>query len=158
MAVIKIVTRIDAPIERVFDLARSIDAHQKSTSQTSEKAIAGRTSGLISLNEEVTWQARHFGIKQKLSVKITKYERPYCFQDVMTKGAFSKMIHDHIFQSEDGKTVMEDIFEFHAPFGLLGKLVEKLFLTDYMRKFLIIRNTELKELAESDQWQKFLTA
>lgn len=40
--------------EVVFDLCRSIDLHLISTSKTNEKAIAGKTSGLINLNETVT--------------------------------------------------------------------------------------------------------
>ena len=38
---------IKASIEIVFDLSRSIDLHILSTEQTNEKAIAGKTSGLI---------------------------------------------------------------------------------------------------------------
>ncbi len=49
MPLIELSTGIRAPIERVFDLARSIDAHVASTGQTRERAVAGRTSGLIEL-------------------------------------------------------------------------------------------------------------
>ncbi|RYF13850.1 MAG: cell division protein, partial [Flavobacteriales bacterium] len=34
-------TTINAPIQLVFDCARSIDIHQLSTAKTNEKAIAG---------------------------------------------------------------------------------------------------------------------
>ena len=66
MPVIELTTYIEAPIERVFDLARSVDAHTASTSQSKERAVAGRTSGLIEQDETVTWEATHFGIKQSL--------------------------------------------------------------------------------------------
>ena len=46
---IRLETQIDAPQERVFDLARSIDAHLASTEGTRERAIGGRTSGLIEM-------------------------------------------------------------------------------------------------------------
>jgi hypothetical protein len=55
MPVIELSTVIRAPRERVFDLARSIDAHQDSTGGTGERAVAGVTKGLIGMNEEVTW-------------------------------------------------------------------------------------------------------
>ena len=61
MPEIKLQTYINADIQVVFDLARSIDLHTISTAHPHEKAIAGKTSGLISLGEEVTWKARHFG-------------------------------------------------------------------------------------------------
>ena len=55
-------TLIRAPIDRCFDLERSIDLHTKTTQRTGERAIAGVTSGLINLDEEVTWSARHLGV------------------------------------------------------------------------------------------------
>ena len=76
MPIVQLRTEIAAPLERVFDLARSIDAHQESAVGTQERAIAGVTHGLIELGDEVTWEARHFGIRQTLKVRITGFERP----------------------------------------------------------------------------------
>src|ERR1700733_5245418 len=97
MVIVRLTTSIAAPPERVFDLARSIDAHQQSAEGTRERAIAGVTQGLIAMGDEVTWEARHFGIKQKLTVRITGFERPHRFQDSMVSGAFKSMRHDHEF-------------------------------------------------------------
>ena len=97
MATIILQTDIAAPRERVFDLARSIDAHQDTAAATGERAVAGVTSGLLGLDEEVTWQAKHFGVVQKLRVKMTLFERPSHFRDVMLEGAFRSMQHDHSF-------------------------------------------------------------
>lgn len=159
MPLIVLETRIRAPRERVFDLARSIDAHQASTPGTSERAVAGATSGLIGLGDEVTWRARHFGVTQHLTVRITELDRPLHFQDVMLRGAFARMRHDHEF-SEDklapGTTLMTDRFDFSAPLGPLGRLAETLFLTRYLRRFLLQRNALLKHYAESDKWRRFL--
>ena len=156
MAVIELETVIDAPKERVFDLARSIDAHQDSTEGTHERAVAGVTSGLLGPNEEVTWEARHLGVTQRLRVKMTKFDRPHYFQDVMLEGAFSRMQHDHRFDERDGKTVMTDRFEFTSPLGVLGQLVDRVFLTSYMRRFIVKRNVLLKQTAESSGWKRYL--
>lgn len=156
MPVIHLETVIAAPRERVFDLARSIDAHQDSTEDTQERAVAGVTSGLLGPEEEVTWEARHLGITQRLRVKITQFDRPRHFQDVMLKGAFSRMQHDHVFEDRKGMTVMIDRFEFQSPLGWLGHAVDWVFLTGYMRRFLIKRNAILKQTAESDTWKKYL--
>ena len=156
MAQIHLETLIDAPIERVFDLARSIDLHKLSMIETKEEAIAGRTTGLINLNESVTWKAIHFGIYQKLSVIITKFERPNLFVDRMIKGAFSSMEHTHKFEVIGTQTKMIDLFNFKAPLGFLGQVVEVLFLKAYMTKFLLIRNKKLKEIAETDEWKQLL--
>ena len=149
MPVIELSTVIRAPVELVFDLARSIDAHQDSTGGTEERAVAGVTKGLIGMDGEVTWEARHFGVKQRLSVRVTAFDRPNHFRDVMISGAFASMVHDHLFNEHPDGTLMKDRFEFISPFGYVGRIVDWLFLTSYMRRFLIRRNVVLKQFAES---------
>ena len=156
MPLIELETQIDAPIDRVFDLARSIDAHMASTEGTRERAVAGRTTGLIENGEMVTWEARHFGITQRLSVRITAFDRPYMFSDEMLSGAFSEMRHTHRFIETDSQTVMKDEFYFSAPLGILGRIAEQLFLTRYMKAFLSKRAIALKSLAESTEWPRYM--
>lgn len=100
MPIIKIEIKIDAPIERVFDLARCIDLHTESMSSSKEKAIVGKTKGLIDIDETVTWEAVHFGVKQKLTSKIMIFERPHRFRDSMIKGAFKRFDHDHFLKQK----------------------------------------------------------
>jgi len=148
MPLIHLTTPIKAPIQVVFDLARNIDFHQESASKSREKAIGGRTTGLIELGETVVWQAVHFGIKQKLSTKITAMNAPRSFRDEMVFGAFKSLKHEHIFIEEDGMTKMIDLFHFEAPLGILGRLANVLFLKRYMKNFLLERNQALKAKAE----------
>ncbi len=140
----------------MFDLARCIDAHQDSTEGTHERAVAGVTSGLIGLNDEVTWEARHLGVTQRLTVRVTAFDRPSHFQDIMIKGAFKRMKHDHNFLEHLSGTLMIDRFEFQSPFGILGSIVDRIFLAGYLRRFLVRRNSVLKKLAESDAWRRYL--
>lgn len=146
---IQLSTSIAAPPERVFDLARSIDAHQQSVEGTHERAVAGVTHGLIGMGEEVTWEARHLGVKQRLTVRITGFERPWRFQDCMVSGAFKSMKHDHEFVAQPPGTLMVDRFEFQSPCGILGWLVDRAFLCGYMRRLLVRRNQVLKNMAEA---------
>ena len=158
MAKIILQTKVQAPVFRVFDLARSIDLHKASASKTNEEAIAGKTSGLIELNETVTWRARHFGVYQKLKVKIIEFDRPNMFKDIMLKGTFKSMSHTHTFEEKNNVTIMYDTFEFESPFGGLGKIANYLFLKKYMTNFLVTKNQVLKNVAESDNWDSFLGA
>nr|WP_321223744.1 SRPBCC family protein [uncultured Psychroserpens sp.] len=149
MAIIKIKTHISADIQTCFDLSRNIDFHKISMEQSNEKAIAGKTSGLIGLGEWVTWEAKHFGIKQQLTSKITEYESPNKFVDEQVKGAFKSFRHEHVFISEErNKTLMIDIFRFESPFGIFGKITNQLFLKRYMTNLLTTRNKFLKQKAE----------
>ena len=155
-SVIQLSTSIAAPIERVFDLARSIELHINSTSRTGERAVGGVTSGLIGPGQEVTWRARHFGIWQSLTVRITEFEPPVHFADVMVRGVFRRMEHHHYFQPSSDGTIMRDIFRYEAPLGIVGRIVERLFLDRYLRSFLIERNHVIKSAAESDTWKEYL--
>ena len=156
MPIIKLKTEINSTIEICFDLSRSIDLHKISTAKTNEEAIEGTTSGLINLNETVTWEATHFGIRQKLTSKITAFDKPNYFRDEQIKGAFKSIYHEHKFEQLDNKILMTDIFEFKSPFGIFGKLFNKLILTNYLRNLLIDRNNIIKELAETDKWKLVL--
>jgi ligand-binding SRPBCC domain-containing protein len=156
MASIHLTTEIHAPIERVFDLSRSIDFHRFSVQHTQEEAIAGRTVGLINLGETVTWRARHMGFFHKMTVSINAADPPFSFTDEMVKGPFTSMEHTHRFQTHGTKTIMSDDFEFHTPFGYLGRLINFLFLRSYMQQLLRTRNRILKQVAESDEWKSIL--
>ena len=148
MPKIELHTEIDAPIERVFDLARSIDLHMLSTSHTNEKAIAGKTSGLIGLGEWVTWRAKHLGFYQSITSKITAFQAPNYFSDEMVSGIFKSFKHEHLFKENNGITIMTDVFDYVAPYGILGNLADVIFLKRYMTSFLMNKNSKLKEVAE----------
>jgi ligand-binding SRPBCC domain-containing protein len=153
------VTVIHAPMERCFDLARSVEVHLKGNRHWGEEAVAldGVTSGLIGLGERVTWRARHFGVRQTLTSEITAMEAPRYFQDRMIKGVFRSMEHDHFFQMlEDGSTEMKDVFCFAAPLGVLGRVAEELLLRRYMSALLRERNAIVKQVAESSDWRQYL--
>jgi len=157
MPVIKLETEIKAGQEIVFDLSRSIDLHKVSTEQTNEEAIAGVTAGLIELGETVTWRAKHFGIYQTLTSKITEYDYPSYFADEMVEGAFKRFKHEHILTTKNYGTLLIDIFDYESPFGILGKIADVLFLENYMTNFLKKRNDTIKEFAESERWKVVLS-
>ena len=157
MPVINLKLEINAPVKRVFDLARCIDLHAETMKRSNEKAIDGTTQGLINMDETVTWQATHFGIRQKLTSKITAFDRPHHFRDEMRKGAFKRFAHDHYFEEvENGKTLMRDVFDYESPFWIFGKIADALFLEKYMTRILAERNLLIKNVAESEHWQRFI--
>lgn len=143
-------------IEIVFDLIRSIDLHKISTKSSKEEAIAGKISGVISLGETVTWRAKHLGVTQKLTSKVTDYNYPFFFADEMQKGAFKSFRHEHYLTVKGEDVIVKDIFVYQSPLGFLGKFIDFLFLKKYMTNFLIERNKVIKEYAESDKWKEVL--
>ncbi len=127
-----------------------------STELSNESAISGVVSGLIDYGESVTWRAKHFGIYQKLTSKITAFDAPHYFIDEQEKGIFKRFRHEHIFKTINRQTLMVDVFDYTAPLGVLGKLADALFLEQYMRQLLQKRNETIKAFAESDQWKSVL--
>src|SRR5882757_10828199 len=156
MPTIHLTTFVAAPQDRVFDLARSIDLHRKSMAHTQEQAIAGTTSGLIGLDETVTWKAKHFLKTRILKSKITAMNRPLSFTDEMMDGDFKSLRHEHHFKAIDNGTLLIDLFSFEAPYGQLGRIANQFFLTRYLKNLLEFRNTMIKEYAESEKWKSIL--
>lgn len=156
MPTINLITEINAPLQRCFDLSRSIDLHMLSTKKTHEKAVSGVMTGLIGLNEEVTWRAKHFGIYQHLTTRITAFNSPVFFEDKMAKGVFKKMEHQHFFEQQGVFTIMKDQFYFEAPFGIIGRIFSKYILVHYLSGFIKERNELIKKAAESNQWKSIL--
>lgn len=140
---------IKAPVEVCFDLARNVDIHTQTASKTKERAVGGVIQGLLEEGDMVTFEAVHFGIKQRLTAKVTSMEKPNQFVDIMVKGAFHSFVHTHRFLEETEGTIMVDRFQYTSPFGSIGVMADKLFLEKYMKAFIVSRAKSLKKIAES---------
>lgn len=134
------VTRTSKSVQELFDLSLNIDAHTGSKSDSKERAIRGVTSGQITVGEEVTWRATHFGVPFTMTSKITSMDAPHSFTDQQQHGPFKIFRHNHEFLAGNGETIMIDRIEFQAPLGPLGWLAERLVLGWYMPQLIRKRN------------------
>lgn len=150
MTTINLTTKIKAPKQIVFDASRNINIHQQSASLSKEKAIAGVTSGLINLDETVTWRGKHFGFYLTHKSRITAMNLYDYFVDEMEKGKFKSFKHEHFFEEENGFIIMKDKLQYETPFGIFGKLFDVLFLKRHLINFLLERNKVLKEISENN--------
>lgn len=149
MTTIHLTTKINAPLKTVFDVSRNIDVHQKSASSSKEKAIAGVTTGLINLNETVTWRGKHFGFYLTHKSRITAMIFYDYFVDEMEEGMFKSFKHKHYFKEINGVTIMSDMLQYETPFTIFGKLFDALFLKKHLTNFLLERNKILATTAET---------
>ena len=117
MSQIILETHINAPAEICFDLMRDIRIHAQTTAQTNEKTVAGVTDGMISVGQTVTFEGTHFGIRQRLTVKVVEFDRPRLFVDEMTEGSFKTFKHRHEFFPQNRRTLMRDTLTWTSPFG-----------------------------------------
>ena len=149
MTTILLETVIRAPVEICFNASLDVGLHLGSAADSGERVIEGRTSGLFALGEKITWEARHFGVKQRLTVEIAALDFPRFFADRMVKGAFKSMRHEHYFETTAGGTLMKDKFMYETPFGFFGDIFNSLLLKKHMTDFLLRRNQFLKEHCEA---------
>ena len=117
---------------------------------TGERAIAGRKNGQFELGDTVTWEAKHLGFTRRLEVRITALSFPSHFRDEMVRGAFKLMRHDHCFREEGGITLMSDDFYYEMPYGIIGWIIDRVYLRHYMRALLQRRNAFIKQQATQD--------
>ncbi len=156
MPFIHLTTFIKAPQQRLFDLSRSISLLKLSMEQYDARAVAGVTSGLLEPGETVTWQGRYFFKTRVFTTKISAMQQYDFFEEEMTEGAFKMLRHRHFFKAADNGTFLIDTLEFETPYAMLGKWINRLFLTDYVKKLLEKRNAFLLEYAETEKWQTIL--
>lgn len=152
VSLIRLETWIAAPPERCFDLSLSVELHLASAAKSGERIVSGPTRRLLGPGDSVTWEGRHLGLRRRLTVQITAYERPRSFRDELVSGPFRRMRHDHWFEPVDDGTQMRDEFEFASALPPLDALIVK----PYLRRFLEGRNETIKRVAESDDWRRYL--
>lgn len=141
-------TQIFSNAQSCFDLSRDIDAHVGSMAASGERAVAGRTTGLIGLGDSVTWEARYFGLRWRATSRVTQFEPPSRFVDEMRGGPFSQFIHEHRFDQLADETTMVDVVQYRLLWGALGVVADKLFVNWYLSRLIVRRGSYIKALAE----------
>lgn len=145
MPQINLETFIIAHAEVCFDLMRDIRIHTETTAQTEETAVAGVTDGMIGLGQTVTFEGTHFGMRQRLTVKVVEFDRPRSFVDEMTEGKFKAFRHIHAFTETADGTLMKDTLIWTSPYGIFGKIADRLLIEKHLREQVIKRNLQPHE-------------
>ncbi|MEV8440925.1 SRPBCC family protein [Actinosynnema sp. NPDC051121] len=146
----EVVTAVAAPPERVFDVSLDVEVHTGSMAASGERAVGGVTSGRLRAGDTVTWQARHFGVRWRMTSRISAYDPPLHFVDEQVRGPFRRWRHAHHFEPDGrGGTLMRDVVDFAAPLGPLGAIAELAVLNRYMPHLIAVRNAHVKAVAEA---------
>jgi ligand-binding SRPBCC domain-containing protein len=146
----EVTTAVAAPPRCVFDVSLRIEVHTASMADFGERAVDGVTSGRMKLGDTVTWQARHFGLRWRMTSLISACDPPGYFVDEQVTGPFKRWRHAHHFVPDgNGGTLMRDVVEFAAPLGLLGTVAERTVLDWYMPRLIRVRNDHVRTTAEA---------
>ncbi|MCW5912590.1 MAG: SRPBCC family protein [Cyclobacteriaceae bacterium] len=158
MTKIELSTHINAPIERCFDLARSIElytnpypAHEGPQAKQPE----ART-GVLEPGQRIQRQFTYLGAQHNIETEITRCSRPYFFSEEMKAGPLHTFVHDHFFYGFPGETIMIDNVYFRSPWGVLGETADTLLLKRYITRLLKKRNQIIKHYVETGKWQMII--
>lgn len=129
---------------------RDVRLHTKTVARTVERAVDGVTDGKIGLGQTVTFEGKHLGFRQRMTVKVIEFDRPRLFVDEMIEGKFKSFKHVHEFRSDGDMTFMKDTLIWTSPFGILGRLVDAVALKRHLTELVTSRNAMLKQIAENE--------
>ena len=156
MVTIRTVTWVDAPVERCFMLATSVDFQLAASKNKNVRAFAEIRSGSLDQGDTITWRGPMFGLGQVHTNRVEVF-RPFNYiYEKMVAGGFKIYEHERHFAAMDDGTRIRDEVRFSVGWGPFGRLVEKPLLRRQVMALLTWRNEALKEAAESDVWKRFL--
>lgn len=144
---------INAPIDRCFLLSTHVGLAARTLEM---QPVKGTTEGMVGLDDRVVWTRWRFGLRQVHESLITRYQRPEFFQNTMARGWFRKYQHDHQFVEIDGQTLLIDKLRFSMPLGRMGRKLGKRVAVPAIAGLLRRRLELLKQVAESDEWRRYL--
>jgi ligand-binding SRPBCC domain-containing protein len=97
----------------------------------------------VSLGQTIKFESRVLGVRQELVMRVMELERPRRFVDAMVSGRFKSFVHIHEFETAGMGTQLTDTIIWESPFGVLGRLADRLFLKGKLGAMVGKRNTNL---------------
>lgn len=156
MPTIHLTTFIGAPHQVVFDLCRHMGLQKEAMAKHGHEAVGGTASGLIDIDDTVTWRGKHFFKSRSLQLRTAEMKRHEMFADEQVAGKFRQLRHERYFKPCDNGTILIDLFHFESPYGVAGRWFNDLYLTRYIRRILEQRNDAIRQAAESGKWKQLL--
>lgn len=80
--------------------------------------------------------------------EIVEHQPGVSFRDVLRRGPFGKWSHTHAFEAAAGGTRVIDRVEYEPPFGLIGKIIDPVFVRPALRFMFWYRARQTRRLLE----------
>ena|SRR5271157_1553724 len=114
---------------------------------------AGRMAGV---GTEIVFKFRaipHLPIHERWTALITEFSLNEHFSDTQKQGPFRRWNHTHSFVAEmtDGRegTLISDVVEYEVGFGVIGRMLERLFFQRMLRTTFEHRKIALEKIFET---------
>ena len=103
----------------------------------------------LKLGSEIKLRITQFGfIKNTWHIKLTDFIKDKLITDTQQSGPFEKWIHRHKFEGSGNTCKMTDEVEYELPFGIFGKLADKVLVSKLIEKQFEYRHKATKQLLE----------
>jgi ligand-binding SRPBCC domain-containing protein len=132
---------IDRSLEDVFAFHADVKNHARISPPDQAEEVTA-------LGTQVTFKAKHGGVRRTLESVIVEWNPPNGFTDRQVRGPFATWTHRHKFVAFQDGTLMTDQIEYEAPAGPLGALADKFWLGEHLNRFFNHRQAEAKRIME----------
>ncbi len=92
----------------------------------------------------IDYHVRVGGLPVRWRTHITSWEPGRRFVDLQEAGPYRLSWHEHTFQADGGRTIMEDRVYYAPPLGILGRLANRLFIVPTLRKIFEYRGDVIR--------------
>ena len=92
-----------------------------------------------------------FGIPISWITEIKTVVENQFFVDEQRKGPYSIWHHEHHFKAKNGGTEMIDVVSYTLPFGLIGKILHRLFVRKKLEEIFDYRFKKVEEIFNSKE-------
>jgi ligand-binding SRPBCC domain-containing protein len=157
MVSIHLTTFIEAPMQRVYDLARHISVLKGAFTGTPVQVSSGGGAYLFQRGDSLTFQSRNLGRTRTITARITEMDGKSIFTEEQVKGDLKSYRHTHHFKPTENGTIMIDLIECEGPRDFLGSLAGASAMKRYVEKMTSRRIDNIRQYAESDKWKAVLT-
>jgi hypothetical protein len=126
-------TVVDAPLEETFTFFSKAENLGAITPAAMKFSIQGQVPPMAQ-GATIDYRVRIGPLPIRWRTRITKWEPGRSFIDLQEAGPYRLWWHEHTFQADARRTVMEDRVYYAPPFGVLGRLANRLFIGPTLMK------------------------
>lgn len=155
MPVLHFTNFVEAPIEVVFGLSRSVSIYKIAFQKNKVWPVAGITFGLIREGEMITWEMKFLFKKRIFSIKVFEMKINSHFEEKIINNEFIDLRHEHFFKATKNGTIIIDRIDYRIKNGLLRNLINK-FVVSFFEKNISRRIEVINQYALSDKWKALL--
>ena len=135
------------PIEEVWDFFSAPANLSKITPSYMDFQIRSELPEKMHAGMIIEYQVRPLAnIPMTWVTEITQFQKPFFFIDEQRIGPYAFWHHQHHFQSVNGGTEVTDLVHYKLPLGLIGRILQRIFVENQLNTIFNYRNEALDRL------------